>query len=67
MTPSGNYNQQQYEGTPAAEGGTANALPVGKAEDVEFSRELADAADRKALERAEAADRRAEGGLQENE
>nr|WP_284240201.1 YfhD family protein [Paenibacillus glycanilyticus] len=35
-------------------------LPVGKNEDVEFSEELADAADKKAVERAAAADARAE-------
>lgn len=35
------------------------ALPTAKAEDVEFSRERADADDLEALERAEAADRRA--------
>lgn len=33
-------------------------LPVGKNEDVEFSRELADQEDMEALERMEAADRR---------
>ncbi|CAM4310654.1 YfhD family protein [Paenibacillus alkaliterrae] len=35
-------------------------LPIGKNEDVEFSEELADEADRKAAERAAAADRRNE-------
>lgn len=35
-------------------------LPVGKNEDVEFSEELADEADRKAAERAAAADARNE-------
>lgn len=41
-------------------------LPVGKNEDVEFSEEFADAADKKAAERAAAADARAqnEQGLQ---
>ena len=36
-------------------------LPVAKAEDVEYSEELADGDDKKAQERAEAADRRAAG------
>jgi len=40
----------------------AGKLPIGKAEDVEFSEELADADDREASARAEAADRRAEQG-----
>ncbi|OMF34169.1 YfhD family protein [Paenibacillus sp. FSL H8-0548] len=35
-------------------------LPVGENEDVEFSEELADEADRKAAERAHAADQRNE-------
>jgi hypothetical protein len=35
-----------------------NKLPVGKKEDVEFSRELADNEDLEALKRMEAADRR---------
>jgi|GEM_PF-1006930 len=35
-------------------------LPVGKAEDVEYSEELADAEDLKAAQRAAAADRRAQ-------
>ncbi|MBD2869464.1 YfhD family protein [Paenibacillus arenilitoris] len=35
-------------------------LPTGKNEDVEFSEELADEADRKAMERAAAADERNE-------
>ncbi|ASS66866.1 MULTISPECIES: YfhD family protein [unclassified Paenibacillus] len=35
-------------------------LPLGKNEDVEFSRELADREDLEALQRAEEADRRAE-------
>ncbi|MBB3108967.1 hypothetical protein FHS18_001019 [Paenibacillus phyllosphaerae] len=35
-------------------------LPIGKNEDVEFSEELADEADREAMKRAEAADARAE-------
>lgn len=38
----------------------AARLPVAKAEDVEFSKELADEADLAALERAQAADQRAE-------
>ena len=37
-------------------------LPIGKAEDVELSQELADADDKEAAARAEAADRRAERG-----
>jgi len=40
----------------------AGKLPIGKAEDVEFSQELADAEDKEAAARAEAADRRAERG-----
>lgn len=36
-------------------------LPVGGAEDVEYSEELADAADRKAQQRAAEADRRERG------
>ncbi|MFD0586719.1 YfhD family protein [Paenibacillus sp. GCM10027627] len=36
-------------------------LPIGKNEDVEFSEELADDADRKAQQRANEADERAEG------
>ena len=35
-------------------------LPIGKAEDVEFSEEVADAADKEAQARAAAADSRAE-------
>ncbi|MDQ6421134.1 YfhD family protein [Paenibacillus sp. LHD-117] len=35
-------------------------LPIGKSEDVEFSEELADEADRKAQQRAAAADERME-------
>ncbi|MGU3473920.1 YfhD family protein [Paenibacillus sp. D51F] len=35
-------------------------LPLGKSEDVEFSRDLADREDLEALQRAEEADRRAE-------
>lgn len=37
-------------------------LPIAKSEDVEFSEALADADDREALERAEAADERQENG-----
>jgi len=36
-------------------------LPIASAEDVEFSEELADEEDKEAMERAEAADRRATG------
>lgn len=36
-------------------------LPVGKEEDVEFSEELADEADRQAQQRARQADERAQG------
>lgn len=36
-------------------------LPLGKAEDVEFSEELADEADRTAQQRAKEADKRAQG------
>ncbi|MFC4599329.1 YfhD family protein [Cohnella hongkongensis] len=36
-----------------------NRLPVERSEDVEYSEELADRDDQEALERAEAADRRA--------
>ncbi len=36
-------------------------LPVAREEDVEYSEELADRDDREAVERAEAADRRAAG------
>lgn len=39
---------------------SASHLPVTKAEDVEFSAELADEADLTALKRAQAADQRAE-------
>lgn len=40
---------------------TPNELPAAKNEDVEFSGELADADDLKAIRRAEAADARQEG------
>jgi len=40
--------------------GQERQLPVGKNEDVEFSRELADEDDLEALERMHAADRRQE-------
>lgn len=40
----------------------SNQLPVAKNEDVEFSEALADADDREAVERAEAADSRQQNG-----
>ncbi|WP_157282961.1 YfhD family protein [Paenibacillus assamensis] len=42
------------------QGAQSSKLPVAKAEDVEFSEELADEADRIAAERARQADARAE-------
>ncbi len=42
--------------------GQRGKLPIGKAEDVEFSEEMADAADKEAQARAAAADQRAERG-----
>ncbi|MGZ9584994.1 YfhD family protein [Paenibacillus marinisediminis] len=48
-------SQAGLKGQPAA-----GRLPIGKAEDVEFSPELADAEDLIALKRAESADARAE-------
>ncbi|PYI51841.1 YfhD family protein [Paenibacillus flagellatus] len=52
MTESNAYNAETNE----------QQLPVGKNEDVEYSEMLADAADREAAERAEAADNRQENG-----
>lgn len=53
----------QQEAQPSKQGMAKPAaahLPIAKAEDVEFSTELADEADLTALKRAEAADQRAE-------
>jgi len=40
---------------------TNDSLPIGSAEDVEYSEELADRDDKEAAERAEAAERRVAG------
>ena len=59
-----NRNRQSNRSQPSQAGlmgqPAAARLPIAKAEDVEFSVELADEADMTALKRAEAADARAE-------